>query len=366
MGDSSFGVPAGWPQIRVLNGLTSLRFFAALLVFGYHGNVLLGAASLQFTSVLFGAGAAGVDFFFILSGFLLAWSHRPQDRAHAFYRRRFARIYPTYLATLAIGFVLVAASDPSRLANGWATPFLLQAWLPDSANVLAINVPAWSLSVEAFFYLLFPLVINVLYRLRSSARYGLMLALFGLVVLCSVPSIASYVMEATGYHLTYFPPARLPEFVVGMLAGIEVKKRGFPRVPVWIPVILSVAAVLWGGWSGSPWGTVVVPLIPFLLLIVSVARSDASGEVSWLHRPSWVSLGAWSYAFYLVHVLALSIVHTSLEVVGLDTFADGWMTWVLTLGAAVMAAYLLHRFVESPLEKRLKGKHQRPSVIAEA
>ena len=352
-------------EVPTLNGLTSLRFLAALLVFGYHGNVLLGDESLRATRVLFGAGSAGVDFFFLLSGFLLAWVYRPNDKTLAFYRRRIARIYPTYLVTLLIGIALVAASDPSRLARGWATPFLLQAWLPDPTNVLAINVPAWSLSAEIFFYALFPFVIRFLLSMGRGFHYSLLALLFVVVVVLSAPQVESLVVEATGYHLSYFPPARLPEFIIGMLVGLQIKQHGFPRIPTWIPALLSLAALVGVGWSDSSWGTAAICLVPFLMLIAAVARHDALGMTSLLHHPWLVRLGIWSYGFYLIHVLTLSIVHTGLKFFGAADIADGWLAWILTLVLATIASGVLHRFIEAPWEKRLKGGAARRSVIAD-
>lgn len=347
-----------------LDSLTSLRFFAAFIVFGYHANVLLGSQSREITQVLFGGGAAGVDFFFLLSGALLAWSYREHDTAGKFYRRRAARIYPAYLVTLGIGAVLVLLSSPERLSDGWATPILLQAWLPSPENVLALNVPAWSLSVEAFFYLLFPLLIGAVFRANSTTRYVTAAILFAVVILISAPSVTHFVQSTTGYHLAYFPPARLPEFIIGMLVGAQLKTKGVPRIPIAIPAIASVLVVLWAGWIDNTWGTIALPLIPFVLLIVACAQRDLAKEPSLLERKSLQSLGVWSYCFYLVHVLVLTVVHSGLERFTMDEVADGWVAWVLTLGLSLVGAYALHRWVEKPFDRLLRG-NQRPPVLAE-
>ena len=120
---------------------------------------------------LFGQGRSGVTFFFILSGFVLAWSSRVDDRPLNFYRRRFARIYPAYLVALLFAAVLWVLRDPVALLRGLLTPFLLQAWAPDSSSYFAINVPAWSFSVEAFFYLAFPLVMKFICPLTVSGPW---------------------------------------------------------------------------------------------------------------------------------------------------------------------------------------------------
>src|SRR5919107_1067497 len=82
--------PAALPS---LPSLTGLRWMAALLVFGLHVHNFgwFGGTGGRLVSWAFGAGATGVSFFFVLSGFVLTWSARPRDRALAFWRRRVAR-----------------------------------------------------------------------------------------------------------------------------------------------------------------------------------------------------------------------------------------------------------------------------------
>lgn len=138
-----------------LDSLTGLRFFAAFVVYGLH--VQYGGMRY-----IFGQGSIGVSFFFILSGTVLAWSWRPTDRARDFYRRRVARIYPVYVVAFLLGIVVTRAVGEGYhgLGAGLLGIFLLQAWVPDVHTYFALNGVSWSLSVEAFFYLLFPLLVT--------------------------------------------------------------------------------------------------------------------------------------------------------------------------------------------------------------
>src|SRR5512133_3297128 len=81
-----------------LDSLTGLRFLAALLVFAYHA----GSVGTLTGNGITAPGRSGVSFFFILSGFLLTWTARPDDTRRAFYQRRVARIVPSYLVALAL------------------------------------------------------------------------------------------------------------------------------------------------------------------------------------------------------------------------------------------------------------------------
>ncbi|NOK14937.1 acyltransferase family protein, partial [Corallococcus exercitus] len=163
-----------------LPALTGLRFFAALHVVAFHVTPREGRPG--WLGALLDNGPASVTLFFILSGFVLAQAYLgsaspgPVSR-RAFWVARLARIYPVYL----LGLVLEA--PPFFLAvlrqeNGWTLPALqrllgvgaavtslTQAWIPPAA--CAWNCPGWSLSAEAFFYLLFPVLAGPLVRLGA-------------------------------------------------------------------------------------------------------------------------------------------------------------------------------------------------------
>ena len=130
-----------------LDRLTSLRFFAALLVVGNHSTREL--AQVPGVSQLLTMGTSGVTFFFALSGFVLTWSHRENDSARSFYRRRFARIYPMHAATWVLAFpVLILAQQEISALQAGSNLLLLQAWVPDSTVYFGMNAPSWSLSNE--------------------------------------------------------------------------------------------------------------------------------------------------------------------------------------------------------------------------
>ncbi len=113
-------------------------------------------------------GYIGVMFFFTLSGFVLAWAIRPGVSKRSFYQARFARIYPLYLATwlAAVAASFVLGDDKSWIGIVLSL-ILLQAWVPVPEIYGAGNSPGWSLSVEAFFYALFPFLTAGRLRLQE-------------------------------------------------------------------------------------------------------------------------------------------------------------------------------------------------------
>lgn len=142
-----------------------------MLVVAFHFVLRAGIAS----GSLFSQGYLGVNFFFLLSGFILVYTYvdpvgRMRLTPYDFWVARLARIYPVYL----LGFVVAAGpylfqhhSAGASIVTALADIALTQAWIPTPAGT-AWNGPGWSLSAEAFFYLAFPF--TVLYIARFTRR----------------------------------------------------------------------------------------------------------------------------------------------------------------------------------------------------
>lgn len=330
-----------------LDSLTGLRFFAALLVFGYHGMHVDDSGGTQ----IFAAGMSGVSFFYLVSGFVLAWSAREGDRPALFYRRRFARIYPSYLAVWAATLALSTLSGDTL---GWvdlAPLTLLQSWVPIDAVYFATSAVFWSLSCEAFFYLVFPWVFPLL-RDLSTAR--LVWVLLGCVV--GVATIASatamWFDDATVFWFaTIFPPARLLEFIAGITLALLVKRGHLSRIPLWVAGAAVAASILAAPLAPESFTRSAVTLVPFLVLIWSAATADITGRASLLQSAPVVRLGVWSYGFYLLHTQVMAGVFMVVQLVDLTPV---WLGHVIALIVAIGAAAALYRVVERPFERRLR------------
>jgi|ERR1017187_88798 peptidoglycan/LPS O-acetylase OafA/YrhL len=201
--------------------LTFTRFIAAILVVFFHYGEQTFFYKNSYLQSLFFNGYYFVSYFFILSGFvmIIAYNSFRHINPKDFYINRIARIYPLYIVALLltvlynlifkIGFVTV----PFIL-----NLFMIQAWIPSQA--LSINFVAWSLSVEIFFYLIFPFLFNFVYKKYSLKTITIVVILFWLI------SQIFFHLENSKYpklnlnFLLFNPILHLNEFLIGNLAGL--------------------------------------------------------------------------------------------------------------------------------------------------
>jgi peptidoglycan/LPS O-acetylase OafA/YrhL len=342
-----------------LDTLTGLRFFGALAVVCCHvGAQFTGSRSL---TILVGYGYVGVSFFFLLSGFVLTWSANA-DNARRFLWKRFCRVWPLQFLLAVVAFTVVAAQEKTTGALGHvAEVLLLQAWSPQQTVYFGGNGVSWSLSCEMFFYLLFPLVIGPVSRLRG--RGLAITAGVTVTVMTAAPLLAlhAHVPGLLTYWLfLIFPPYRFGEFLLGMVLARAVG-RG---VRLAGPGLCALGAV--GGLALLMWrlttftertGTAVSrPFVALLalplfgLLLLAAATSDLDGQRTGLTWWLPLRLGEWSFALYLVHKPLFLLTLSWGWWPGAAGVADGVGFVVL----AVLSAAALHYLVERPIERYLR------------
>ncbi len=328
--------------VGLLPRLTSLRFFAAAAVFVFHLD-LWEVAPLPWD--LASSGYVGVGLFFLLSGFVLAWGTRPGLPARTFYRRRFARVWPSHAVVLACAAVLPVVAVQRDLATAVPNLFLVQAWyVGDDGVVFGMNGVSWSLSCEAFFYATFPVAVLVVRRVPLVL--GWLAAVAGLS--CSL--VLALEWPDLAFHL---PLSRYGEFVLGLVAGVAVRNGWRPQVPG----AVAAAALALGAAVSSvlpfPVPDVVLAL-PFLLLVLHLALRDLERRRGWLQHRALVFAGEASFAFYLVHELAIVNLR--------DHVPSRAVPAVLVITPVVLvAAVVLHLLVERPANRLLRD---RPGSIA--
>ncbi|WP_224364788.1 acyltransferase family protein [Hyalangium versicolor] len=361
-----------------LDALTGLRFWAALYVVVFHfgGGWFEGTPGWMVS--IYQSGYVSVGLFFVLSGFVLAYSYlgpegRMKAAPRAFWAARLGRVYPVYvLALVLLAPHVIAGSmaantvwvSAAKLAVGGGSALLLvHAWLPPAA--LYWNPPGWSVAVEAFFYALFPAATAVLAKLRLQRFLLALVALWGLGLLPSLVYLgldpdgqpASIVARGTWLTVLEFNPVlRLPEFLMGVVLGRFFLREAPTHKGSGAWMAAGAALLTLGATAASahlPFALMHNALLApvHALLVYGLARGG--GALGWfLSRPFMVRLGAASYALYILeHPVWVAV----------NSLAESLAPWVelraprplfaVYLPLVVGASLLCHRWVEAPMRE---------------
>src|SRR5215813_8173610 len=367
-----------------LEALTTLRFLAALHVILFHLKVegMLTGGPWWYQNFS-GIGYIGVNFFFVLSGFILVYTYAGKGLdSRKFWRARFARIYPAYILSLCVTapFFLFALRYLNIPFFAWSerhlafaallTLSLLQAWIPQGA--LTWNPVCWSLSVEAFFYALFP---SLLRRVREYSIRMLLLGIAAFSLISLSISLAYILLHPDGASkvnssevtlfwksvLSFNPLVRFPEFIVGILTGllflrVKVRHRlGSVCIVSGSAVIVLISALA---------ARIPNPLISagffspaFAAIIFGVAQQPRWTRFMAL-RP-FVLLGEASYSLYLLHSFVMTKAFKEMP------YLPHGIRVALCVAAAIGASLVSYELFEEPARRFLRPKVKRlvlPSV----
>ncbi|WP_407539211.1 acyltransferase [Deinococcus radiomollis] len=347
-----------------LPGLNILRVFAALYMVMFH---LKPSFLPDLATAFFSRGTSDTGLFFLLSGFLLAhlYGRTPMDDQHQrrFVWKRVARIFPANAAALLLLLLLQwTLNRPVHDWNGFLECLLLlQSWVVGDEHLL--NAPAWSMSCLMFFYLIFPVVLPRLERLRTSTLQVVLLALWilGAVVL---PELGRWpgAFDAVDWtlHLHNSPLLRVPEFILGMGVAVLVAKRG--RLPSpwfrWsVPVVLAVMTLLPGETLAVNNGLFAPLSICLLMGFVNPAP--------WVER-----LGASRFMQTVASAsICIFLLHTTWTQVFTAWVFPRWhlewnmYTLALYLGVVVGSSVMLDRWVCLPLSRLLTRRPDRSGTV---
>jgi peptidoglycan/LPS O-acetylase OafA/YrhL len=359
---------------NTLPALTSLRFFAAMAIIAFHFSINNAAMIPSFLYSIVKQGNLAVNFFFVLSGFVLAYNYldKPVD-AQRFWIARFARVYPVYLLALLLSVpaylttVAATADYPLGLTvtSLFAELTLLQAWFPIN-QCGGINCPGWSISAEAFFYLTFPFL--GVYLAKVATRRALFAASFiwVIAIAINVPLWLIYTeMSDTaaktvfGNIISFNPLLNLSAFVVGLAAGLAFLRRrpvtatAKPHQSTLLEIGALLLALIVIAYSGIPSALlrtgIASPL--FALIIYTLALGD--GYIARLLSYRFLLvLGEASYAIYILQVPLSDWTRKLIAVTPLqhwNTIAYPALYLPIIIGGSVVSFYLL----EKPIRKKI-------------
>ncbi|MCB1884171.1 MAG: acyltransferase [Geminicoccaceae bacterium] len=354
-------VPAR-PHARHIRTLTSLRFFAAFWVVILHFSKDMPFDPDGATYLVHNA-RAGVDLFFMLSGFIMAHCYLEGIAGGGFawgtyLRRRLARIYPLHVVTLLPFLLLFAAAGAGyvRLPHPEAYDaaallpnlLLLHAW--GTTDHLTFNYPSWSISAEWFAYLLFPGMALAVLRLRPLASLFVALAALGLAWFLADSALPRPLMRLTyDFGILRIVPAFLLGIAVYRLSLVHDVAPWLLR-PLLAVTLLALALLF----HALPSPILGVPLLAFLIFLL--AGLDRQAPTTGFARPSLLYLGEISYAIYMVHALVDVFFFGFLELLWPTPGPVlGFAFCAIGLALVLVLAVLAHRLVERPARTWLAG-----------
>jgi peptidoglycan/LPS O-acetylase OafA/YrhL len=340
------------PQVSRQANVDAGRGIAALLVVLYHVDKYYFASAKYWTDGVFGGvfkfGHAGVEFFFVLSGFIMLMIHRRDigqaDRVRAFATKRFDRIYPflwaVLLVTLAMFYVKGSGGEDFR------NPLVvLQSALLVGKNPFdAIVFVSWTLWHEVLFYGFCALVIGL-------PRVG-------------IPAFVAWTAACLILPMTAFEPP-WPAYVtshvnalfaigVGCSAALSRWTIPAPRLLLASGALLFVVNGLVTsrmGVSHTQSAALTFGMASAMMLMGAV-EAERSGL---LKAPRWlVTMGEASFAIYLTHMLFLPVAAMTLARLGMTSILTPPVAFIMLSAVGVGGGLAAHFLIERPITRAIK------------
>lgn len=334
--------------MKNLHTIQLLRFIAATLVVIFHSYKELIGLELNFPEALNFTpfGQVGVHIFFVISGFIMVYTswdrfERP-GAVKTFLILRCLRIFPIFwiFNTLYFLFCHYANKIFSEVS---VASFLLSYTLFPNYSSLALG-PAWTLSFEMFFYIIFS--VSLVFKVEKSIIF------ISSFFLCLV-SVGLFI-PIKSYFIGFLTNVVLLEFILGMFIGYCHMRSLLSNNYAWLMIIsgallLSVGAVP-DVYNSCPkfivWG------VPSSLLIYGMIMQENKKPISIINKISF--LGDSSYTLYLMHTLTIYLVNYSNIVQTNSVHLPGELFVFFVTGFCIISSIYIHNHVEKPITFFLK------------
>jgi exopolysaccharide production protein ExoZ len=329
-----------------LDSLQCFRGLAALSVAFFHASATTNPHAFN---GLFGFGFLGVDFFFVLSGFIILSSHFEDEKTisslKTYYIKRFVRIFPSYWP-ISIGMIFIYSMLPnlSQQASAHQNISLISSLLLLPASTGPVLNVAWTLIYEVMFYFIFSIffISGRIFFVFIVSWVSVILAVIWINGLPDI-NLAESAYDAPSTWFTHLISPINLEFVLGLITAylVRIVPYRFGKMLFWLGLIGFIMLLCW------PFALICRPLfgLPFAVLVLGGALLEKQGK---LKSPQWlVRLGDASYSIYLVHNPLISVTN---RLVG---HFFGLTSWRLAIWVGVIVSVVLgilyHWIVEKPL-----------------
>lgn len=349
---------------KMVVSIQFLRGLAVMMVVFHHTISKIRIMNPESFIPYSGFGGAGVDIFFVISGFIM-WvttASKPSSPAYFWYRR-IIRVVPLYWFFI---FIIIvpklfipdlfqsAQLDPEHIVKSLL--FIPHYHPVVSDQIWPILIPGWTLNYEMFFYFLF----GASLFLSQSARLPVLILTFLLLV-----SIGQWMPSDSPLLITY-TDSLLLEFLAGIIIGVFYT-RGFAlnstltRAMLTASIILFVGtetSILPGGARALTWG------VPAILLVIATLSLEKGGKIS--RHNSLQKIGDASYSIYLSHILTIEVVELLWMKFDwqMETVTSQLTFLVFCLVASMLVGIVAYNMIERPSLKLLRPLWPRANAMA--
>ncbi len=345
-------------QNNNLNLIQLLRGIASLLVVLFHTTINANdILKKEFCLNFFAFGGAGVDIFFVLSGFIITYTSlkplREGKQLFSFLRRRFVRIFPSYWLVITL-FLMIQILLPAfyntkynfTLSNILSTYFLFPGHT-------MINGVSWTLTYELFFYFLFSLVF-IIPRKKIALVFSI---IYGLIII--LVTIFGYASEKENDWLGLLTFPMNTEFIMGILAAVLI-----PRIPQNISAGLLIGGSILFLTSSilsdhnyilfpNAFNRVIFFGVPSFFIIIGIVKFELATKTK-VHN-FLLLLGEASYSLYLLH---LPIIFATIKIIARFNIQSNITLHCLLLFTLIIICWgsiFFYKYIEKPVIKKLNS-----------
>jgi peptidoglycan/LPS O-acetylase OafA/YrhL len=378
------------PAENYFENLDGLRFFCFLSVFFFHSfhtndAAIKGSPVYHFFKVtLFGNGFLGVNFFFVLSGFLITYLLIKEKKANnniqivRFWIRRILRIWPLYFACVLYGFVIfpytkmLAGGVPNETANIWyylgfVSNFdYIHKGLPDATGLGVL----WSVSIEEQFYLVWPIVLS--FFAVKKFWIPLLLILTGSLVFRAINDVPIFHEMHTLSCIGDMALGGMGAWLILESTYCKIKIEALPRWFI-ITIYVAFAAVfifrdefLLSNYWLRIFERLLISSIMLLIILEQCFAKNSFYKMGRFKMPS--RLGLITYGLYCIHFIVISITVGITKKLGINTqvWQVVFLEPAISLLITIPVCLLSYRYFETPflkLKEKFSFKKETPILV---
>ena len=326
---------------KKIRGIQSCRAIAALSVLLYHVGTTASAYHHEsYFNLLFSLGHLGVDFFFVLSGFIIFNAHfgdiGDRQKGLLYAKKRFFRIYPIFFIITSSKVLIFLMLGTEFREEQKSVSYFLSSYLlfPIKEQFPLVNV-AWTLSHEIIFYFYF-----LVAMLMGRRAFYFMTSVWALCIL-----YYNLIDHDYNFALFYILSTYNLEFIIGMFVALIYRQTTInPRYTL-AGVAIFLSAFIYFGSVLSDLGLRFIFGSGFgLLVLASTSLPEFKGAILRKVEELLYLTGNASYSIYLVHTLVITAIYKAL-INSMDANFLGFVTLFVSLGTGI----LFWKFVENPL-----------------